>query len=129
MIALAAEGLAVQPASGPSATAEVNPPSPVDVDALEYVGEMPSEVIWEEEDVMELTAEGLADDEEKRAKGGAVWMVLARGLADGSRGRRLQKLQAPIPIGPPFTPKTQPNHWREKERLGIWKQRLILADW
>jgi len=45
VITLAADGLAVQPASGPSATAEV---SPVDVEVLEYVGEMPSEVIWEE---------------------------------------------------------------------------------
>jgi len=43
VITLAAERLAGQPAPDPSATAEVNPPSPVDVKVLEYVREMPSE--------------------------------------------------------------------------------------
>jgi len=47
--------------------------------------------------VMELTAEGLADDEEKRAKGGAVWMVLARGLADWEQRKKAEKAASSHP--------------------------------
>jgi len=50
----------LQPTSSPSATEGVNLPSPAGVGVLEYVVEMPSEEIWEEDDMIALAAEGLA---------------------------------------------------------------------
>jgi len=49
----------LQPTSSPSATEGVNLPSPVGVEELKYVVEMPLEEIWED-DVIALAAEGLA---------------------------------------------------------------------
>ena len=50
----------LQPTSSPSATEGVNLPSPVGVEVLKYVVEMPLEKIWEEEDVIACAVEGLA---------------------------------------------------------------------
>ena len=93
---------AIHQSSGPSETAAVDLPTPVDAQEVEYVGEMPDEEIWEEDAVMELAAEGMGDDEEERAKGGALWMMLAKGLADWEARKKAEKAESSKPNRPTF---------------------------
>jgi hypothetical protein len=73
---------AIQQSSGTSETAEVELPAFINAEEVEYVGYMPQDEIWEDAEVLELAGDDLKDDEENRAKGGAAWMMLAKGLAD-----------------------------------------------
>jgi hypothetical protein len=113
----------LQPSFGQSETAEVDLPSPGDDETPEYVGEMPKEEIWEEAEVMELAAEGLGVDEEERAKG-AVWMMLARGLADWEERKKAEKAESSHPNRPTFYSKNSAKTLEKKRKAGDMETKI-----
>ena len=118
---------AIHHSSGTSETAEVNIPASNDVEEVEYVGYMPHEEIWEEAEVMELAGDDLEDDEENKAKGGAVWMMLAKGLADWEEKRKAEKAESARPNRPTFYSKNSAKTLERKRKAGELEPKIDLG--